>query len=158
MDLYFLRHGAAVNRGEWEGEDSQRPLTEQGRHDVARMAGFFGRSASPPDIIVTSPYPRAKETAEIFGQHLGLQDKVVADERLEPGFDATRLGKLLKLFPEAKVLVLVGHEPDFSTTIGVITGGRVALKKGGMAYVQAADVSLKKAVLVWLVQPGAVGA
>ena len=103
MDLYFLRHGAAVNRGEWEGEDSQRPLTEQGRQDVARMAGFFGRSASPPDIIVTSPYPRAKETAEIFGQHLGLQDKVVADERLEPGFDATRLGKLLKLFPEAKV-------------------------------------------------------
>ena len=64
------------------------------------------------------------------------------DDRLAPGFDAGRLGKLLKKFPRAKALLLVGHEPDFTTTIGELTGGRVVLKKGGMAYVESADESL----------------
>ena len=118
MELYFLRHGIAAPRADWQGDDSQRPLTVQGREEVVRMAGFLARLAPALDAIVTSPYLRATETAEIVAQHLNLQDKVVADERLEPGFDAGRLGKLLKKFPEAKALLLVGHEPDFTTTIG----------------------------------------
>jgi phosphohistidine phosphatase len=157
MELYFLRHGAAAPRAGWEGDDSKRPLTDPGRAEVARMAGLLARSAPALDAVVTSPYLRASQTAEIVAQHLNLQDKVVSDERLEPGFDAARLGKLIKQFPEAKALLLVGHEPDFTMTIGEITGGRVVLKKGGMAYVDTADGSLKKAVLVWLVQPGLIG-
>ena len=158
MELYFLRHGAAAARADWEGDDSQRPLTDQGREDVARVAGLLARMAPALDAIVTSPYVRSSETAEIVAQHLDMQDKVVIDDRLEPGFDAGRLGKLLKKFPEAKALLLVGHEPDFTTTIGELTGGRIVLKKGGMGYVETADASLKKAVLVWLVQPGVTGA
>jgi len=158
MELYFLRHGAAAARADWEGDDSQRPLTDQGREDMTRMAGLLARMAPALDAIVTSPYVRSSETAEIVAQHLDMQDKVVIDDRLEPGFDAGRLGKLLKKFPEAKALLLVGHEPDFTTTIGELTGGRIVLKKGGMGYVETADASLKKAVLVWLVQPGVTGA
>jgi phosphohistidine phosphatase len=157
MELYFLRHGAAAQRGEWEGDDALRPLTDAGREDVARMAGLLARLAPPIHAVVTSPYLRASETAEIVAQHLDLQDKVVQDERLEPGFDAGRLAKVIKKFSEANALVLVGHEPDFSTTIGELTGGRVVMKKGGMACVETADASLKKAVLVWLVQPGVIG-
>lgn len=158
MELYFLRHGAAASRADWEGDDSLRPLTDQGREEVARMAGLLARSAPALDAIVTSPYLRASETADIVAQHLDLQDKVVADDRLVPGFDAGRLRKLLKKFPEAQALLLVGHEPDFTTAIGALTGGRVVLKKGGMAYVQSLDASLNKSVLVWLVQPGITGA
>ena len=158
MELYFLRHGAAAARADWEGDDSQRPLTDQGREDMTRMAGLLARMAPALDAIVTSPYVRSSETAEIVAQHLDMQDKVVIDDRLEPGFDAGRLGKLLKKFPEAKALLLVGHEPDFTTTIGELTGGRIVLKKGGMGYVETADGSLKKAVLVWLVQPNVTGA
>ena len=158
MELYFLRHGAAAARADWEGDDSQRPLTDQGREDMTRMAGLLARMAPALDAIVTSPYVRSSETAEIVAQHLDMQDKVVIDDRLEPGFDAGRLGKLLKKFPEAKALLLVGHEPDFTTTIGELTGGRIVLKKGGMGYVETADASLKKAVLVWLVQPNLTGA
>jgi phosphohistidine phosphatase len=157
MDFYFFRHGVAVSKGEWEGDDSQRPLTEQGREEVAKMAGFLARLAPAIDAMVTSPYLRASETAEIAAQHLNLQDKVVRDERLQPGFDGDQLAKLLKEFPEAAALVIVGHEPDFTTTIRQLTGGRVVLKKGGIAYVQTADSSLKKGVLGWLVQPGTAG-
>jgi phosphohistidine phosphatase len=158
MDLYFLRHGAAASRADWEGDDALRPLTDQGREEVARMAGLLARSAPTLDAIISSPYLRASETADIVAQHLDLQDKVVVDERLEPGFDVGRLRKLLKKSSEPQALVLVGHEPDFTTAVGALTGGRVVLKKGGMAYVQSPDSSLNKSVLVWLVQPGIAGA
>jgi phosphohistidine phosphatase len=154
VELYFLRHGIAAPRGDWGGDDAQRPLTEQGREEVARIAGLLARLAPALDAIVTSPFLRAAQTAEVVAEHLNLQDKVALDDRLAPGFDIGRLGKLLKKFPQAKALLLVGHEPDFTTTIGELTGGRVILKKGGMAYVESADESLKRAVLVWLVQPG----
>ena len=158
MELYFLRHGAAAPRGEWEGEDALRPLTEQGRDDVAGVAAFLARTAPMLDAIVTSPYVRAAETADIVAQHLNLQDKVVSDAKIAPGFDAGRLAKLVKQFPKAKALLLVGHEPDFSTTVRELTGGRVVLKKGALAYVETVDESPKKGVLVWLVQPGVSGA
>lgn len=158
MELYFLRHGAAAPRGEWEGEDAQRPLTEQGREDVARVAAFLARTAPALDAIVTSPYLRASETAEIVAQHLNLQDKVVTDEKIAPGFDSGRLAKLAKQFPEAKALLLVGHEPDFSTTVRELTGGRVVFKKAAAAYVQTPDDAPRRGVLIWLVQPNLTGA
>jgi phosphohistidine phosphatase SixA len=118
------------------------------------VAAFLARTAPAFDAIVTSPYLRASETADIVARHLDLQDKVVTDARLAPGFDAGRLAKLAKQFPQANALLLVGHEPDFTSTIGELTGGRVLLKKGAMAFVETAERSLKKGVLVWLVQPG----
>jgi phosphohistidine phosphatase len=157
MELYFLRHGAAAPRDDWEGEDASRPLTEQGREEVARVAAFLARTAPALDAIVTSPYRRASETADIVAQHLNLQDKVVSDARIAPGFDADRLVKLVKQFPEAEALLLVGHEPDFSITIRELTGGRVLLKKGALAFVETAEKSPKRGVLVWLVQPGVTG-
>ncbi len=158
MEFYFLRHGAAISRGDWEGEDSLRPLTEEGREQVARMAGILARMIPPIDAVVTSPYLRASETAEIVARHLNLDDKVVSDERVAPGFDAGRLAKLVKHSPGANALLLVGHEPDFSSTLRELTGARVVLKKGGLAVVESADDTLKKATLVWLLQPGIVGA
>jgi phosphohistidine phosphatase len=157
VELYFLRHGAAAPRGDWEGDDALRPLTDQGREDVARMAVLLARTAPALDAIITSPYVRAAQTAEIVAQHLNLPDIVVPDERITPGFDEARLAKVIKRYPEAKSLLLVGHEPDFSTTIRELTGGRVVLKKGGMALVLSSEGSLKKSTLAWLVQPGVTG-
>jgi phosphohistidine phosphatase len=158
MEFYFLRHGAAVARGEWDGDDSLRPLTDSGREQVARMAELLARMTPSIDAVVTSPYLRAAETAEIAAQHLDLGDTVVSDERLSPGFDAGRLAKLVKQSPEANALLLVGHEPDFSTTIRELTGARVVFKKGALAMVETPDDAFKKASLVWLLQPGIVGA
>jgi len=118
------------------------------------MSGLLARTGPALGAIITSPYARASETAEIVAQHLNLQDRVVSDERVAPGFDSGRLEKLVREFPDADALLLVGHEPDFTTTVRQLTGGRVVLKKGGLAFVEIAGGSLKKASLVWLVQPG----
>ena len=157
MELYFLRHGIAAQRSNWDGDDSDRPLTEQGRQETARVAGFIAKLGPALDAIVTSPYTRARQTAEIVAQHLNMQNGIVIEPRLAPGFDGEDLAKVLKAFPEARALMFVGHEPDFTETVYGLVGGRIVLKKGGMAYVQLADASLKKATLVWLVQPALLG-
>jgi phosphohistidine phosphatase len=153
MELYFLRHGIAVPRGEWEGPDSERPLTEEGKEGVERVAAFLAKRGLALDVIVCSPYIRAKETADLVAKHLDLTDRVVYDDRLTPGFDRIKLARLLKNYPDAGGIMLVGHEPDLTSALEQTVGARAVLKKGGIAYVQTADTSLSKATLGWLVQP-----
>ena len=157
MDLYLVRHGAAVERAAWSGPDSERPLTETGRKDMARVASSIAKLGLHIDAIVSSPYTRAHETADILAQHLNLRDKLAIDKTLAPGFSPESLGKVLKRLPDLEGVVLVGHEPDLSSTIGRLTGGKVAFKKGAVAQVRFSYPSFKKAELVWLAQPALIG-
>ena len=106
-----------------------------------------------PEVIVTSPLVRARQTAEIVGEALGVDDKVVDDERLAHGFGRKQLGAILADHPDAESLMVVGHEPEFSATIGELTGGRVACKKGSLARVDVADRESLRGELIWLLQP-----
>jgi phosphohistidine phosphatase len=157
MDLYVLRHGTAIARGEWEGSDGGRPLTDEGREEMVRVAAALAKLGLGLDLIVTSPLARALQTAEVVAEHLGMQDKMVLDERLGAGFGAGRLPKVLRTYADAKSLMLVGHEPGLSEAVGTLVGGRIILKKGGVAYVQLADAATKKGVLAWLLQPRTIG-
>ena len=157
MELYFLRHAKAVSRTDWDRDDSLRPLTERGREDAARMAGFVAKLGPAIDAIVSSPYERAYETADIMARHLNMTDKLVSDDRVVPGFDLRQLEDVLQGHPDAGALMFVGHEPDFSNVVGRLVGGRIIMKKGGIAYVECAEASLDGATLVWLVQPSVLG-
>jgi phosphohistidine phosphatase len=157
MDLYILRHGVAMQRGEWEGDDALRPLTVSGMKDMAREARFFAKLGLALDAILTSPLTRAFQTAEIVADHLNLRDKLIAEPALGPDFGPRRLSKLLRSYPEAGALMLVGHEPSLSQTIGYLVGGRVILRKGGLAYVQLAEDSFNRSTLAWLLQPKVMG-
>jgi len=157
MELYFFRHSKAVSRNVWDRNDSERPLTEDGREETARIAAFVARLGLPIDAIMSSPYTRARETAHILAQHLNMPDRLVLDERVAPGFDMKRLSDILKDHPDAGALVFVGHEPDFSNIVSRLVGGRIVMKKGGIARVDSADASLKNATLAWLVQPSVLG-
>ena len=111
-----------------------------------------------PDLIVTSPLVRARRTAEIVAEALGLGDRLVEDERLAHGFDVRALGRIAAAHPEAEQLMVVGHEPEFSATVSaLIGGGEVVMKKGGLARVDLPDGSLKRGVLAWLLTPPLLG-
>jgi phosphohistidine phosphatase len=154
MKLYFLRHGIAADREEWDGDDAQRPLTADGRKSLEREAKTLARLDIEPDRIITSPLARAKETAEIIAQRLDLRDRIVEDDRLAESFDVNRLAEIVRECSDVDCLMFVGHEPDFSRTIGQITGGaRVDLKKGGIARVDLPDSSTLAGELLWLVPP-----
>jgi len=153
MKLYFLRHGLAGDRETWAGGDFERPLTDAGKERMAREAATIAKLNLNLDVILTSPLVRAYQTAEIVARLLGMTDKLVKDERLGPGFSPDQLAGILQAYPEAKALMLVGHEPDFSQLIGkLIGGGRIMCKKGSLACVELNDKSLQ-GELAWLIPP-----
>lgn len=154
MKIFFLRHGAAVERDEWEGDDAARPLTADGRKAMEREAKTIAQLEIEPDIIITSPLARAKETAAIVAGQLKM--KPVEDARLAGDFGANALTQILREHADAQAVMLVGHEPDFSRTIGeLIGGGRMHVKKGGLVRVDVDGASLQPGELVWLIPPKA---
>ena len=155
--LYFLRHGVA-DWPNWEHErDAERPLTDGGMEKMKAEARAMARLGLKLDALVSSPLTRAYQTAEAIAKRLDLE--VTEDPLLAPGFDVTRLRELLRRYPDAQALMLVGHEPDFSQTISeLIGGGRVVMKKGGLARVDLQATDPPSGELVWLLAPKTLGA
>ncbi len=147
MKLYFLRHGEA-DWPDWKGADDDRPLTEAGRAEVEAVAQLLVRLNAKPDLILTSPLPRAAQTAMIAAKNLKVKSR--EEKLLEPGFGAAELARLQKKHA-GKDLMLVGHEDDFSRAIGRLTGGRVKLAKAGIALVELPAPNRGR--LRWLVPP-----
>ncbi len=156
MKLFFLRHGIA-SREHWNGLDSERPLTEEGVEQMQRLAGLFAKLETGVCKILTSPYTRARQTAEIAAPALDiLAQEVISDERLCPGFGTGELRAILAEYSNCKALMLVGHEPDFSHVIGhVIGGGRITVKKASLIRVDLIDDDVLAGELVWLLTPKA---
>ena len=148
MQLYFLRHGEA-DWPHWTRPDDERPLTDFGKKEARQVAKLLDRLKVKPNVVVTSPLPRASQTAEVAAQQ--LKTKLRQDKALEPGFGITELRTLLKRHG-SKVLMLVGHEPDFTSVISALTGASLKLSKAGVALVDF-DPETEKGRLLWLFPP-----
>jgi phosphohistidine phosphatase len=148
VQLYFLRHGEADWPG-WTKPDDERPLTDFGKKEARQVAKFLNRLKVKPNLILTSPLPRASQTAEVAAEE--LKTKLRQDEGLEPGFGISELRTLLKRHG-SKVLMLVGHEPDFTSVISALTGAALKLSKAGVALVDF-DPETEKGRLLWLFPP-----
>lgn len=110
------------------------------------------------DKILTSPLARARETAEIIAQFQKDSGKIEDCDELRPEGNRLDLYKKLARLKQDTHVVLVGHEPYLSTTIGEIISGslstRLALKKGGLARVQVTSFSPRPTgELRWLLTP-----
>lgn len=151
MNIYFLRHGLADWPG-WSRPDDERPLTEDGIKRMKAEARTIKRLDLGLVAILSSPLARARQTADCVAERVGIP--VVENRLLAPGFNREKLGKILGEYKNANALMLVGHEPDFSMTIGaLIGGGRVAMKKGGLARVDIESPDMLHGELVWLLAP-----
>jgi phosphohistidine phosphatase len=148
VDLFFLRHGLA-DWPHWQGPDDDRPLTDAGKKETHEVASFLAALGVRPHKIITSPLPRASQTAEIAAEHLKAPLEI--SESLAKGFTVRELKKLLD---EDKIdnVMLVGHEPDFSRVIAKLTGGDVKLKKTGVARLRL-DREEISGQLLWLFPP-----
>jgi phosphohistidine phosphatase len=148
MRLCFLRHGEA-DWPNWTKPDDERPLTERGRKEMKRVAKFLERLKFIPDAILTSPLPRASQTAEIVGQRLGIE--LQTEPALAHGFNIERLRRLLAK-RGAECVMIVGHEPEFSEVIGELTGGKIKISKAGVALLEI-NRSWSSGTLLWLFPP-----
>ena len=127
--IWFLRHGDAEDGS----PDFERRLSGKGE-DQARNAGAaLAALGVKPDLCLASPRVRGRDTALLACEALGVE--VTNEDRLAGGrFDA------LELAAGVDEVLLVGHEPDFSDAIAELTGGRVDMKKGGLAAVDDGEL------------------
>jgi phosphohistidine phosphatase len=154
MRLHFLRHGIAEEH-RLGLSDSLRKLTPEGIKEMRLVARGMKSLDLKLDAIYTSPLVRARETAQIAAEALGLEDVVQEAEALACGCGFGELADLLsRIRPEGRVL-LVGHEPDFSTLVGqLIGGGSVRMRKAALACVETSMVRPGVGELLWLLSPG----
>jgi len=154
LRLYFLRHGKAMARADWHEDDGLRPLTGEGERLLVAEAPAIGRLTKGLELILTSPLVRARQTAQIVAGELGMNEQVHDHAGIGHGLDAGVLRGIVAVHPGVSSLMVVGHEPDFSLTIAeLIGGGRVDMRKGGLARVDVRGPALDGGVLAWLLTP-----
>lgn len=156
LELYLLRHADAGDPMAWKGDDAERPLSAKGRRQARRMGRWLGDLGRRPDAILTSPKARALQTATMVAASLGL--KAVADDRLAGPLDREVLmGLIADSGPATKRLMLVGHDPDFSSMAASLSGGPIMLRKGALARIDLTDgAGAGSGTLRWLVPADAV--
>ena len=160
MNLYIIRHAIAVDRGTPEYEDdSQRPLTEKGKKKMRQIASGLRALGVDFDFILSSPYIRARETAEILADVFKTKADVAFSENLIPMGDPDLLIAEMNEKYNVNSIALVGHEPHLSTLISLLvsenTSLDMTLKKGGVCRLSADDLHHnRKAALEWLLTPG----
>jgi phosphohistidine phosphatase len=132
QQLWLLRHGEAEPHD--TRTDFDRELTERGRAQSTAAGRALAALSLEFQMVFTSPKVRARDTALLACAELGVE--AIEHEPLTSGFDAREaLALVAAAGPEQRVLV-VGHEPDFSAVVGDLTGGRIDMKKGGIAGVR----------------------
>ena len=133
MILYFLRHGEAGSAR--ASDDDARPLTDAGVAALRAGGPLWRRLNLRPDVVISSPLPRALRTAELFCEAVGGQP--ITDERLRPGAGWGELARAMTEHADARRVLFVGHEPDLSSALAELTGAAsVRMRKGSLACVE----------------------
>ncbi len=161
MMLYLMRHGPAVEP-DTPGfrNDADRALTHKGRRQVRKVARAIVELELDLDLILSSPYVRARQTAEIVAATLKLKKQLKYSNALAVGGDAALLLRQLeRMKPMPKALQLVGHEPYLSQLMSVLLTGdarmNVDFKKSGLCALEIDKLRLGScATLGWMLTPG----
>ena len=160
MILYILRHGIATEPdARTFAKDADWPLTPEGKHKLGQVARAMEALGLSFDLILSSPYLRARQTAEIIAEALKARKKLELSDNLTPGGSAKKLVDLLNhLRPSPESVLLVGHEPYLSTLISLLVAGDASLamvmKKGGLCKLSVESLAPGRcATLEWLLTP-----
>lgn len=160
MNLYIIRHAIAVDAETSEYEsDSERPLTDKGRKKMRQIAKGLRNLGVEFDLILSSPFVRARETAEILADVFKMKKKIGFSDNLIPmGNPELLITEVNEKYPVESIAV-VGHEPHLSSLVSMLVGENgkidVTLKKGGVCYLSADDLRQERhATLQWLLTPG----
>lgn len=138
--LYLVRHAIAEDRGPAWPDDSLRPLTDDGAKRWRRQASGLGAIDARPDLILTSPYTRARQTADLLAAAFAKKPKVVEWPALQPGVKARDVLRSLEADGRVASLALVGHEPGLGELAALLVGFKTPpdFKKGGVARIDVA--------------------
>ena len=153
MELALLRHAHAGDPEAWDRPDDLRPLSDKGRQQAERLGRHLAAAGFVPDAVLTSPRVRARETAEIVADRLGVAVRI--DPRLATFLDLATVDAILDEVRTPVRAILVGHDPDFSDLLVSLTGSPgLRMRKGSFALLDVErPLAPGSAELRWLVPP-----
>jgi phosphohistidine phosphatase len=156
MQIYLLRHGIAEEARSGQ-PDAERALTPEGKEKLRRVL----KSADPqPGLILSSPYRRAVETAEIAAEVLGYRGTIVKTSALTPEASPYGVWEEIRQHAQAPSILLASHEPLMSSTVALLLGCptlMVDMKKAALVRIDCDRTPRDpRGVLKWMVTPGVV--
>jgi phosphohistidine phosphatase len=158
MQLYIVRHGIAIDREDPEcPPEAERYLTAEGIARTKQVAKAIAAMGIHVDLMISSPYVRATQTAAIFAKALDYpEQKIRHAESLLPGAEPGAF--LLELAREKSVssVFCFGHAPHVDGLLAAAVGAArhiTSMKKAGVAYIELKRLSPPNGQLVWLIAP-----
>ena len=156
MEIYILRHGIAENKSA-SGRDADRALTADGRRKLRDVLSCAQRAGVKPELILTSPFVRAVETAAIAAELLGYSDAPLRTDSLIPESDPEAVWEELCAHRSCASVVLASHEPLVSRFVSFALGApslEVDMKKGALVRVDVEGFrSPPHGILKWMLVP-----
>lgn len=161
MNLYLLRHAdAGMRNPKVYPDDSLRPITNKGRKQIERVGKFLQKQQITFDLIFTSPFVRASQTAQGVRKVLDLKkEKLITTPHLAPLGDPQALVEEINRYLPLGHVLVVGHEPDLSLLISLLLTGDSSvltsrIKKASLCCLSVDTlVAGKCANLEWLWHP-----
>ncbi len=152
IQVILLRHGIAENVGE-DGDDSKRRLTEKGMDKLKRRLPRIKPLVDHPkaSYIWSSPLIRARETATILGEIIGVNDVILMNFIEKGVFQDFR--DMLKEVSDETTIFVVGHEPFLSQWAWALAKSRIPFKKGGAASFEIVHKDPTQVKLQWNLEP-----
>jgi phosphohistidine phosphatase len=155
MNLYLIRHGDS-EKSSLQKKDHERELTASGKKITEQAALYWKKIIPPFDHILSSPFIRSVQTAEIIASVFKLHQGVVIDKKLSPGSSTEDLIEIVQAY-DSKNIAVVGHQPDMSEHISNLISGSTAFvefKKSAIAKLSfGSKIKSGKGTLNLLIPP-----
>jgi len=156
MELYLFRHGIAEDPRPGR-PDAERALTDDGKKKTALVVKTARRAGVEPSLIVSSPYKRALETAQIALEGFGYQREIVRTETLVPHGSPEKVWAELREYRAESAILLAGHEPLMSRLAAYLLGSsalRIEMKKAALMRIDTGGMGpAPHGTLRWMITP-----
>ena len=157
MRLYLVRHGIAVDHlGGGITRDSERPLTDEGITEMKLVARALLKINKKPDLILSSPLVRARQTAQIIADAFNME--ITLSDTLAPAGSSSLVFKAIAKHADVNQVYLVGHEPDMGMLLNKLTWAGLEcefpFKKAAVARIDVSDMPpTSPGILKWYMPP-----
>ncbi len=150
MRIYLMRHGIPVSKA----EDPEKPLSDQGRGEVERMAEFFEKGGVKIEEFLHSGKARARQTAEIMASGLNPGVTPVEKQGLSPMDDVNEIAGYIN--EREKDLMIAGHLPHLARLTSLLVAGSesipvVSFQEGGVVCLEKGERS--HWIIAWMLVP-----
>lgn len=154
-EILILRHGDAQDLTECNSSnDFDRALTDEGKKKIIKVSKLLKAIGQEIDIVLSSPFIRAKQTAEIITENISTKNGLKIVDFLGCGSSVKEIAKGLTDYTTSHSVMLIGHIPDLELFLGkLICAERIKLKKAAIGKVKLENSIELSGELEWLITP-----